>query len=363
MSVIIKDSKVKLDNQFFQETAKGSFEISQQSAINKFLLTIQGDVNNPESYSPFDDSKLYLNCSIHPVLKALKLSYSYHLPFVISPDMVWLMITQGFAKHITLNAEKYRSHFVNFEGKKEIIVDTQEVGGRFMKGEQSDFQNTFPQFEKKIKEFIGEENVGLLVQQFSTTTPTELQAFQLTLMECMKKYFSYTVRTMCGHPEYIIEGTKEDWNNIITYVQQYRKFDLNNWIDKLSGVLGNIVASIENPEDENILVWWRQILEHNNFGSGKLDFNGWIQVFFPYIKNYKGEEILNTYFNSSFDFGDIHKGINCTPFNWQFYGMSYNMEFLSGFTSVQFDIMSKQMKPVIGWAVREAKEKEVVVNG
>lgn len=363
MSVIITDPKVKKDDKFYFDSAKNSFALSQQSAINQFLLSIQGNVKNPESFSPFNDSKLYPQCSIHPVLLALKQSYSFHLPFVISPDIVWLMITQGFAKHITLNAEKYRHYFVNFEGKKEIIVDTQFLDGRFIKGEQSDFQNTFPVFEQKIKEYIGEENVQLLVRQFSTTTPIDLQAFQLTLMECMKKYFSYTVRTMCGHPEYIIEGTEEDWNNIKTYVQQYRKFDLDNWVDRLTGVLGNIVESIKNPEDETLLEWWRKIFSHNNFGSGRADFNGWIQVFFPYVKNYEGKEILNNYFNCSLDFGEIHKGINCTPFKWEYYGSKYNMEFLSGFTSVQFDVLTKQMKPVIGWAVRESIEKEEIVNG
>ena len=125
----------------------------------------------------------------------------------------------------------------------------------------------------------------------------------------------------------------------------------------MSVVLGNIIESFEKPEDETLINWWRKIFNHDNFGSGRSDFNGWIQVFFPYRRKYDGQEILSEKFNSYLDYGDVHKGINNTPFKWVYYGSSYNMEFLSGFITIQFDILTKQLKPVIGWAVRESIEK------
>src|SRR5688572_4474466 len=41
-----------------------------------------------------------VSTSFHPFVEAVHDAYAMHRPLVISPDMVWLMVAQGFAKHV-----------------------------------------------------------------------------------------------------------------------------------------------------------------------------------------------------------------------------------------------------------------------
>lgn len=43
-------------------------------------------------------------------------AYADHRPFVLSPDMIWLLISQGFARHINANQESMRNELVDFSG-------------------------------------------------------------------------------------------------------------------------------------------------------------------------------------------------------------------------------------------------------
>lgn len=49
-------------------------------------------------------------------------AYADHRPFVLSPDMIWLLISQGFARHINANQESMRNDLVDFSGKLSLIV-------------------------------------------------------------------------------------------------------------------------------------------------------------------------------------------------------------------------------------------------
>ena len=59
---------------------------------------------------------------LHPFIGAIHAAFASHRPLVLSPDMFWLLIAQGFAQHIDQNAEAYRAQFVNHQGKKAISV-------------------------------------------------------------------------------------------------------------------------------------------------------------------------------------------------------------------------------------------------
>lgn len=73
-----------------------------------------------EKTSPLPDKFAYWGNN--PVLNGYINAYKEHRPIVINPDMIWLMICQGFAHHINNNAEQLRHKLVNFEGKHLISV-------------------------------------------------------------------------------------------------------------------------------------------------------------------------------------------------------------------------------------------------
>ena len=127
-----------------------------------------------------------------------------HRPIVLSPDMIWLLIAQGFAIHVNEHAEEMRSHFVSHEGKKKIVVIRHE----FIKGSlENPWENVFDEFSTHIRREIGDTNHELIVSQFSTTGVIEKAVNEVVLMDSMKAYFKYIVYTRCGIPEVRLEGT------------------------------------------------------------------------------------------------------------------------------------------------------------
>jgi hypothetical protein len=58
----------------------------------------------------------------HPIIAAIHRAFQDHRPMVLSPDMLWLMVTQGFANHVNANAEKLRNRLVRHSGIAKIAV-------------------------------------------------------------------------------------------------------------------------------------------------------------------------------------------------------------------------------------------------
>lgn len=66
----------------------------------------QDNINYPcNIVAQSDASDSLVNFGYHPFFNGMYKAYADHLPFVISPDMIWLLISQGFARHVTNNSE------------------------------------------------------------------------------------------------------------------------------------------------------------------------------------------------------------------------------------------------------------------
>ena len=51
-------------------------------------------------------------------------AYAKHLSVTLSPDMIWLVISQGFARYVNAHAEELRPQLVNHEGKMDLAIMT-----------------------------------------------------------------------------------------------------------------------------------------------------------------------------------------------------------------------------------------------
>ena len=78
-------------------------------------------------------------------------AYADHRPFVLSPDMIWLLISQGFARHINANQEAMRDYIVDFSGKQSLIVKTDKQ----LEDPTLSWNEIFPQFTEQIKKQVG----------------------------------------------------------------------------------------------------------------------------------------------------------------------------------------------------------------
>jgi Domain of unknown function (DUF4419) len=125
---------------------------------------------------------------------AIHYAYAEHKPLVLSPDIIWLAICQGFGNHISENAEVLRSKFVSHQGKKPLMVSR-----NFVSKEVTYWEGIFEEIESLIAQNTHSDAVDLVSASFSTTTKVERTAFQLTLMNAMKSYTTNFLHISLSH--------------------------------------------------------------------------------------------------------------------------------------------------------------------
>ncbi|BBM86595.1 DUF4419 domain-containing protein [Candidatus Uabimicrobium amorphum] len=288
-----------------------------------------------EAYSQTKKDVYYT--AFHPMMAMLNRAYDNHMAISISPDMMWLMIVQGLAKHIQENEQQLRTHFVDHKGKKVITVRRDD----FVLGEENDWRGVFAEFSEQIAQSTKGDIAKVVVSEFSTTTVDTKAAFEIALMDSMKNYYSYRVMTRCGIPKVTLEGTPKDWETILHKTQKLKKYGLQEWVDSMTPVLQKLLDTANGKIDRH---FWKNIYKKNN-ASGGCDINGWIIKFFPDVFSYRHIKI-----------NDVPSGISQVNFIWQYEDQKLNMTFLSGFLGVE--VKDKLLCPHIGWAVIHESSEE-----
>lgn len=308
--------------------------------------TIKGLVGNGVEASSLSESSFIY--PTHNLVGSINTAYDHHLPLILSPDMLWLTISQGLSTHITNNAEQLRPQFVNFEGKKELIVEEDS----FVKGSpDNNWPHMFGQFSSQLAGYIGKKR-DLIVNSFSTTGPVELAASEIVLMEAMSKYFDYTCRTMCGIPEITLLGTPQDWQDVLTRVRNISEFDLSWWTSKLEPIVQEFVNASQGNANTS---FWKNIYKKSG-GSGGPFISGWITQLFPYLNDGQATFTRRNEFTDKgygYTTDAFPVGMAKVPFKWEYYTQEFKMELAAGFTGFQLE--EGAVKPQIGWFVRDTE--------
>jgi hypothetical protein len=289
----------------------------------------------------------FLTCVYH--------AFQDHRPLILSPDHIWLLICQGFAHHVNANAETLRKQFVPFEGKVKLGVRRDD----FVKGAmENDWEGAFPEFIEKMREYMGATS-DLLMPNFSTTGIVERAACQIVMMKAMEPYFDYSLESLCGIPEFILEGTCEDWKRVRERTRGFSMYGLEWWMKPLDGVLAQFCHTAEGHGDKK---WWRSFYKFEEESGGPY-VTGHILKFFPYLENEseKKVNVRNKFPEGKNAFDGIGtnvfpNGLSKVSFVWDYIGEQISMEFISGFMGIRQDRQTKAIRPEIGWAVRDASK-------
>ena len=221
--------------------------------------------------------QLIAGVPFHPVVAAAHRAFMDHRPLCLSPDIIWLMICQGVANHINVNADALRSRFVRHEGKVQISVRRDD----FVKGSpENPWAEAIEEFTKKVKEHIGSA-FDLFQPSFTTTGPVERAAAGVVLLDAMRSYFTYDMDTLCGIPAVSLEGTPEDWQALADRAEQFGSLDLEWWLEPLRGILKQFVAASQGVVDRQ---FWQSLYKYHDESGGPM-ITGWISALFPYLKD------------------------------------------------------------------------------
>jgi hypothetical protein len=329
--------------------------------------------------------------SINLLAEAVHTAFYEHYPIRLSPDVIWLTILQGLAKHIAKDPEGQRANFVDFKGKNTLVVRR----GEFVKGSpKNDWTTVFPEFAGQIANYIGDEKASALASDFTTSSGTDQICAQIALMDTVKHYFEYFMMAGCGIPSIELTGTPADWVALRRKAEILNDFGLDWWTSELFPVLDQFVAAAQGQPD---VKFWKNICNLNG-GSGSWSsyVTGWVQVLFPYLysgeQNWsisewrdhyeKGTGVETEEFNqgrgpqchyhypvhrpesvgNGLKLDKIPCGISQAPVTYldARSGKKYDYTFNGGIVAVLQNKTTRALEPVSGWAVLDHGEKKPV---
>jgi hypothetical protein len=286
-----------------------------------------------------------------PFFNGMLDAYADHRPIVLSPDMIWLLISQGFSHHVNNNSESLRNLFVNFEGKMTLIARNDSLN---LLDPDSPWESIFPDFTKQIATQTGQELINALTCDFTTTNAISKVASEITILDALKSYFEYrSMACSCGIPEITLEGTPQDWAKVKQKAIYLRKYKLDWWIDQLIPVLNEFERASKGHINKK---FWRNMVNYHEGGGCRPNnpdyVKGWIIKFFPYDKYKNRNE-----FNESFKYKDLPSEITKTDFNHIDVSpdgsvVETPLVMWAGFVGLEQDTTTFSLKPTIGWMIQ-----------
>jgi hypothetical protein len=320
-------------------------------------------------------TRLVRGVAFHPGVAAAHLAFKDHRRLVLSPDIVWMLLAQGFAQHVNANAEDLRPQFVSHVGRLALSVRRDDL----VKGSaENPWAEVVNELSAQIRDHIGPGTHTLLEPTFSTTRATDRAAAQIVLLDAMQSYFEYEVMTLCGIPEVVLEGTPADWQSIAERAQAFARFGLEWWTEPLTMILEEFVAASRGRVRAR---FWQSLYKADSVSGGPY-VSGWLMALFPYLRSGEtshameknrwlaaGGKALDEIFYPAHDsrpFGRptskaFPSGLARAPFQWRYLGRSYEMEFVAGFVGVRQERENMSVRPEIGWVVYDRAQRESVL--
>ena len=284
--------------------------------------------------------------------KSIIQAYATHKSITLSPDMIWLLISQGFARYVNGHAEELRPQLVSHRGKIDLKVES----AHDLLSNDADWSQLLEAFSLEIECNTKGDIAKTIIADFSTTGQVERIASQITLMESMKSYFTFIAsHIMCGIPSITLKGTPDDWRLVLKKTQQLEAYGLSHWTKSLEPILQEFINAAEGKPNQR---FWQGIVKKYDvdmFCGQEATISGWILNFFPSKNGYTPNEVtaeqempsdrvrVNFKYQIKSPNGKI---ISETP-----------MELWAGFIGAEIDTVTNTLTPKIGWLVRKAEKQ------
>ena len=312
-----------------------------------------------------DDERFYTFKGKDVFFQTIVRAYAEHRPLVLSPDMVWLLISQGFARYVNAHSDELRNQIVSHTEKMDLVVETEKD----LLHEDADWKKLIAGFAAQINEYTKGDVAKTITADFTTTGVTERIVSQVTLMETVKTYFDYVVHYMgCGIPSITLMGTPQDWQKVLEKTEQLEKYGMGDWFKSLKPILTEFIKASEGKPNQ---AFWQNMVKKENpdklVGNKVCDFrkptvlDGWMLKLFPDENGQTLDQVPHThempservYVDFRYQVIDIANGnvIVDTP-----------MELIAGYIGTEVDTLTHALTPKMGWMVRQIESNEKIVE-
>ncbi len=285
-------------------------------------------------------------------------AYACHKSLALSPDMIWLLISQGFARYVNAHAEELRPQLVDHTGKMDLVVQ--------FKTKKDNWPKLIEGFASQIDQHTKGDIAKTITANFTTTGPVERVASQITLMGSAKKYFNYiAMRLSCGIPSITIQGTPNDWESVLSKTKQLEKYGLGEWTKSLEPILQEFIRASEGKPNQQ---FWKCMVKQqatNKLKGGgcsmekPTELDGWFLKLFPDENGQSLSSIAHTH-NMPSEMVVVGFKYRIVDHHTKDVLSENSMELRAGFIGAEEDSKTNTLTPKIGWLVNDALSEEEV---
>lgn len=373
---------LELGDTSFRISNSKRFDVDDVLIARKFLLTNQGkkvfenQLNRKIMFMPREHKNAELISTHNNILiQTIHKSFDEHRPLVLSPDIIWLAITQGTSIHINENFKSLEKVIFKKNKPKKLVIrnDDLEYSGRH-------WQDLVSSMSNKTRNYTNSDLYSFFVPKFSTTTKTQTTAYQATLLNSYKKAFEYVGESGCGIPYITITGTKQDWELIYSNLKELDKLGLKYWGIELEPVIQEFINVFD---DKTNTVFWKDIYKTME-GYGADYSSGWIIKFFPYLPSLSEDSVFDEekqatrydkifvknkfiegdkYLLSTLSNSDFPSSIVEIDITWNnhFKQETKKLNLYAGFFAIR-QYPDKSLEPVISWALCKKNAKQLILD-
>ena len=303
--------------------------------------------------------------------------YNDHRPLILTPDAVWLCITQGLSIHINQHFDKYKNLLFKDTTNAKIELLVREDNLSFKKDY---WTKSITAISKKANQEVNTGYYSFFVPQFSTSDSITKTVMEITMLDAFKQKFIYLFESGCGIPTLTIKGVPQDWQWIYDNLQILNQFDLKDWADELKPVIQEFINASNNKVN---IPFWKDIYK-NVYEYNAHYISGWIIKLFPYLeetehldwsdttKNYNWNDSVkiiykqnkyiyaNQYLKSTISTDDFPSGISNSKLIWNDYykETTTDLELFAGFLGVK-QYKDKSLEPFICWTLTSYSNESI----
>lgn len=326
----------------------------------------------PESHSEFPRGlvKLGQDEGSNALVSAVHAAWSDRFPLVLSPDIVWLAIAQGFSHHVSMNPKS----LAQCSGDESLPAHSVAIReDEFIKGTANPWQNTFHSFSTEMGKDLSAALYSLLSSSFSTTGSHQNRPPSRVFI-AVDKIGNVAIAGEQSHgiESVLLQGMVGDWKELRDRAFSLARYELQWWIDALEPILDQFVSAASGTVNET---FWRLIYNSSppTTVQGSTAVGGWITYFFPYT-SVEGRLVQNAQLQckqtppwtkttlkqleemedtAMLCLRSIPPGVSSVPFTWRHCTDDFSMRLHTGFMGVSQDPDSLALQPEIGWAITD----------